>query len=660
MDSDQKVENNLLRKFEDIHDFIYANDGLSPQQTLNEFLKILFIKILDENQQLHLFNISNQEFAQLNSEIQDFVFARNIHQLFEYTKTEYAEIFDLDEKIRLSIASLGYVVNKLQNISLNESSTDAKGLAFQKFMSHKEKEGKGQFFTPEPVIDFCVRIIDPHSGESIIDPCCGSGGFIYSAYKYICEQEQGINKKQLIESGLFGMDINHDISKIAKMKFLLEENTPNNIFCHNSLDTIDNLWKIFSVRGNNLEEGFDVLLTNPPFGASGKITEKQILSQFNLGYKWENKNNVWSKTRNIAKGLPAEILFVERCLQLLREGGRMGIVLPNGHFENPSLEYLRYFIKQKAKILGIVNLPQETFIPYGTGVKTSLLFLQKETQNKDNKYSLFFGKVTKLGYQGNKNGTPLYLKDEKGNIIYNNEIPTLDEDFSSVAADYKLFIDKKEVNSKYSFIMDFNDLYGRFDYNFYSPENRDILYQLRKNSVQLGKIVDIIKKKSDKLKNPENTVDYIELSDINAHSFEIINTTEFQVHELPSRAHYEIKNGDIITAIAGNSVGTQKHATAFVDEEFDGAICTNGFRVLRNPKINPFYLLYYLHSEMFLKQMMMYRTGAAIPNVSDNDLANILVYIPDKKIMDEIGAKIERAIHLRKESAREIAAAYKM
>ena len=147
-------------------------------------------------------------------------------------------------------------------------------------------------------------------------------------------------------------------------------------------------------------------------------------------------------------------------------------------------------------------------------------------------------------------------------------------------------------------------------------------------------------------------MEYVELSDVNTHSFEIINSTQYTVHELPSRASYELKENDIITAIAGNSVGTRKHATALVDNQYSGVICTNGFRVLRNPKINIYYLLYYLHSDLFLKQMMMYRTGAAIPNVSDNDLMNILVYIPDESIINNIGNQMKQSFDLRKESVK--------
>ncbi len=145
-------------------------------------------------------------------------------------------------------------------------------------------------------------------------------------------------------------------------------------------------------------------------------------------------------------------------------------------------------------------------------------------------------------------------------------------------------------------------------------------------------------------------MEYVELSDINTHSFEIINSTPYLVHELPSRATYELKEGDIITGIAGNSVGTRKHATAWVSSQHEGAICTNGFRILRNPQINPYYLLFYLHSDYFLKQMTMYRTGAAIPNVSDTDLANILVYLPENSTIDKIGERMLQSFNLRRES----------
>lgn len=642
-------EDNLLKKFEEIHDYIYANDGLSPQQTLEEFVKILFIKICDENENLNQFKISSEEWNELKLGKTNHSIAERISVIFEQTKHVYQDIFDTDDRIRISPIALGFTINKLQGISLLNSSQDAKGLAFQKFLSHHEKDGRGQFFTPEPVIDFCVAMMQPKPSETVIDPACGSGGFLMSALKYLQNNNTELDTSQIVSKNLFGSDINKSIARIAKMKLLLEANGKTNILCTNSLEDLDSLKLTLSHS-----KGFDLVLANPPFGA--KITNSSTLSKFDLGYKWTNHEGEYHKTKTVYPNQNAEILFIERCLQLLKEGGRMAIVLPNGNFENPSLEYLRYYIKLKAKILAIVNLPQETFIPFGTGVKTSLLFLEKDTPNKVREYPIFFGRVTKLGYQGNKNGTPQYQKDKYGQLVKDNlGQPILDEDFSVIVEAYKGFQKGIEIEKENSFSINYNELNGRFDYDFYSPENRKMFLKLDTGkSVRLGDICDIIKIKSKKLKDQNATVEYVELSDINTHSYEIINSTTYQVHELPSRASYEIENGDIITAIAGNSVGTRKHATALVNTDFEGSICTNGFRVLRNFKIDSYYLLYFLKSEVFLKQMFMYRTGAAIPNVSDTDLANTLIHLPDDKTITEISSKMKKAFELRQESRNQI------
>lgn len=645
--ANSRVGESLLRRFEEIHDYIYANEGLSSHQTLNEFIKILFIKIIDENQPAQQFYITAAELTHHTEDV-----SKRINKLFQSAKQKYQDIFDESDSLNMSSKTLSFIVSKLQHVNLVDDSNDASGLAFQKFLSHYEKEGRGQFFTPQPVIDFCVKMIDPQPYETIIDPCCGSGGFLHSSLKYLQSKHTEFDSSSFISSNLCGIDINKDIAKIAKMKLLLEANTPNNIICSNSLEDIDSLQLRINARKPSKFEGFDILLTNPPFGTSGKITDPHVLHKYDMGYKWKSDGNKCVKTKTLSNGQPAEILFIERCLQLLKEGGRMGIVLPNGHFENPSLDYLRYYIKQKAKILGVINLPQETFIPYGTGVKTSLLFLEKQTLNNDLVYPLFFGKITKLGYQGNKNGTPIYKKDKLGNLILKNGIPIIDEDFSDVLADYKQYkLNGCRSFDSVSYVIDYNELNSRLDYDFYSPANHEILNKISASSVKLGDIVDIVKVKSPRLKNKELDVEYVELSDINAHSLEIINSTNYKVHELPSRASYELKESDIITAVAGNSIGTEKHASALVTSKHKDCICTNGLRILRNPRIDRHYLLFYLRSELFLKQVMMYRTGAAIPSLSDKDLANIMVYIPNEDVVKQISARVQRSLAMRIESS---------
>ncbi len=645
----------LLRKFEDIHNFIYANDGLSTQQTLEEFIKILFVKIIDEKKKEKKFYIDDGEFEKIKNSKESEKFTQRINNLFSKTIQEYSDLFDNEDRIKLSPLALANTINKLQDFSLINSSNDAKGLAFQKFLSHQEKDGRGQFFTPEAIIDFCVSILQPKPNESIIDPACGSGGFLNSSLNFILKNNKGVDIEKIISKNLYGFDINKSIARIAKMKLLLEVNVETNIRCVNSLKDYDEV--LLKVKSDNTLNGFDIVLTNPPFGTAGKISDKKILSTFDLGYKWKKTiNNEFIKTNTLQNGQVTEILFIERCIDLLKEGGRMGIVLPNGHFENASLEYLRYYIKQRTKILGIVNLPQETFIPYGTGVKTSLLFIQKDTKNVERKYPLFFSQIRKIGYQGNKNGNAIYQKDENGEILRDkNKNPILDEDLSTVINDFKEFHNNNYIETENSYSINYNELSGRFDYDYYSPQYRKLIGLIKKNNaVPLHKIVEVIKTKSGKLKNKNLTVEYVELSDVNTPAFEIINSKEMSVHELPSRASYELKNGDIITAIAGNSIGSRKHATALVNSEFEGAICTNGFRVLRNFKIDPYYLLYYFKSKYFLNQILLLRTGAAIPNISDKDFKNLLISIPSEKIINEISEKVKQSFELREKSKRKL------
>lgn len=648
-------DSNLLRKFEEIHNYIYANDGLSEQQVLDEFIKILFIKFTDEKNDKQLFTISKQEIIDINSGTKTSAFLKRIDELLQKTKTEYKDIFDKKEKFALSSQSLAYLVNKLQSVDFHNSTKDAKGLAFQKFLGRQAKGGRGQFFTPEPVIDFCVEILQPKPNEKIIDPACGTGGFIFSALKYIEKNNEDIDLQKYTRENIFGIEINQRITQIAKMKFLLECDGDANILCNNALSDIDELSLQFTdfSKIEHLQNSFDIVLTNPPFGSQGRISNQKQLIKYELGYKWTKHENIYYKSKKIQTGQVPDILFIERSLQLLKPGGRLGIVLPNGIFENSSLEYLRLYLKEKANIISVVRLPQETFIPYGTGVKASLLFIQKNNDTIPKTYNVFFSKIDKLGYQGNKNGTPEYLKDKYGRIaIDKNGKQILDEDYSTVIKDYKLFKKENNINSESSFLVSNTELNGRFDYDYYSPENRELIKKLETgNSARLGDLVQIVKIKSKRLKSGEQ-VEYIELSDINTHSFEIINSTSLNTYELPSRASYELKQGDIITAVAGNSIGSYKHATAYVTDEFENAICTNGFRIFRKPKIDPFYLLFYLKSDAFLKQVFMYRTGAAIPAISDNDLANILVYLPNEQELSRISENVKQSFNLRK-SAKE-------
>lgn len=666
-----KKAENLFKIFGDIHNHIYANDGLSSQEAFAEVLKLLFIKIEDErgSEKKSKFYVSENEQDDISNG-KDSSFRARITELFDKAKKDYDDVFDESEKINLKTATLAYVVSKLQNLNLSQSERDVKGTAFQKFVYSHQRGERGQFFTPDPIIRLCVEFLSPQKDEKILDPACGTGGFLVEAMKYVwrnnfanIKDEVQRKKKEMeyAENHLFGIEINPLVAKVAKMRMILEDDGYSGIVNSNSLSNLHSIQKEFSksTKLKEVKDSFDVILTNPPFGSQGKVTSENVLRDFSLGYKWLYDSRGRRVTSNqLQNGQVPEILFIERCLELLKDKGRLAIVLPNGDFENSSLDYVREFISSKAKILGVVALPPETFIPHGTGVKASILFCQKlspqmlEDQKKKD-YPIFFAKITKVGYEGNKNGTIIYKKDSQGKIIESEDgVPIIDEDISEIISTYAQFRNSQNVkNSSNIFSLQYSELNNRLDVEYYNPDYRKIRNLLSKRGAKrLGDLVDVVTKKSTRLKNPEITIRYVELSDANPLHGELVSFTEMQVHEAPSRASYEIEKGDIITAVAGNSVGTKNHATAIVNQNFSGAICTNGFRVLKVKNINPYFLFAVLRSDIFLSQMFRLRTGAAIPSVSDEDLKNILIPIPQENEQKKIERIIKEGLDLRKKS----------
>lgn len=646
----------LLRTFEDIHNHIYANDGLSPEQALEETIKILFLKIYSEKNKKNSFKIAPDEYENIINGKTATEFTNRFRDLQQNTFNYFSSLFEKEEKIKLKSTTLAFVISKLQAIDLLSSSNDVKGLAFQKFIHSSQRVGRGQFFTPEQIIKMCVEIIQPRADENILDPACGSGGFLCSALQYITLKEQEKTIKHA-KGKIYGIEINRTAAKIAKMRMILDGNGYSNVVQHDSLSD----WSSIDLELNKANGGdvktyqnyFDVILTNPPFGTQGKITNKSILRNYDLGYKWDEINSQYIKTNEQLNGQVPEILFIERCLKYLKPGGRMAIVLPNGDFENSSLSYLRYYIKELADVFAVVKLPQETFIPSGTGVKTSVLFLRKKN-GKEKIDKVFFAQVTKLGYSGNKNGSLVYKKDWQGNIVKaENGDTMLDEDISSIISKYLNYINNNTFKEDENcFFVNENDLnYSRLDYEYYKPSHRKAEMLLSKNGAfRLRELVNIKKTKSALLKKKDLDVRYIELSDISVQYNEIVNSTSLPVHELPSRASYDIKEGAILTAVAGNSIGTNNHASAYVTSEYDGCICTNGFRVLivNEKLVNPFYLLYYLKSRYFLDQVYRLRTGAAIPSILDSDLLNIYVLLPNIEEQNRIGNIIKEGFKQRR------------
>lgn len=305
-----------------------------------------------------------------------------------------------------------------------------------------------------------VEMINPQMNERVLDSSCGTGGFLVTAMTHVIDQlekefsEQiGLSKvdwdadcirafqdkiSEMASTNFFGFDINPDLVKATKMNMVMNNDGSGNILQTNSLlpphewtdefktRLADALGiKKAELRNHTTISYFNVIVTNPPFGSKIPIKDKAILEQFELAHIWENdkKTGTWKMTDRLQSSVPPEILFIERCTQLLVPGGRMGIVLPDSILGAPGLGYIREWLIKNHRIVASIDLHVDTFQPRN-GTQTSVLFLQKKTQaqkdaeEKSGKmadYNIFMAMVERVGHD--KRGNPVFKRDKDGNEI---------------------------------------------------------------------------------------------------------------------------------------------------------------------------------------------------------------------------------------------------
>ncbi len=351
---------------------------------------------------------------------------------------------------------LAYVVAQLQPYSLLESSVDVKGAAYEEIIGANLRGDRGEFFTPRNACRMAVAMLDPKPGERIIDPSCGTGGFLITAMNCVLEKFQSERvtlrrdpnaptpaelmeefnaRRQLLAETIVGIDINPSLVRAAKMNMVMNNDGEGGLGQANSLaDPTTDLWSEQARHCAKLGT-FDLVFTNPPFGSQIKIDAPEILGQFDLAAAWdfEKKTNSWIKRKN-AKGeivfqssQPPEILFIERCVQFLKPGtGRAAIVIPNGILNNPSLEYVRQWILDHTQVLAVVDMQRDLFQPRND-TQTSMVLLRRLAEDEVHRvpdYPIFFSVTRKIGHD--KRGKIIYVRDANGNDVL-EEIRTVDK-----------------------------------------------------------------------------------------------------------------------------------------------------------------------------------------------------------------------------------------
>ena len=368
---------NLKELFSNIRDYAAGNlTGITRDETIAQnLIRLLFVKLYDENLNSNICNFAFFDGETLNH------LESKIHDQFEQVKKTYKELFEIDEKLQIKGKDLAYIVTALQDYSISNSDRDVIVDAFEELIGRSFRGGEGQFFTPQNVVNMMVDVLEIKNGEKIIDPACGSGGFLVSAYRKTSHDKKNIK--------IYGIDKDSYLAKICNTYLTILGSNSHSIFNENTLETTSN-WDTSTQR--SIKDGmFDVVITNPPFGAKIPVVGKELLSSYQLGHYWQNNENNWNLTDQVRDKQPPQILFIEKCMNLLKDGGRMAIVLPEGIFGNPSDRYVWEYLNKISDIFGIVSLNQEAFQP-STHTKTSVLFLKSLNKLKK-RYSCLFVKI---------------------------------------------------------------------------------------------------------------------------------------------------------------------------------------------------------------------------------------------------------------------------
>lgn len=494
------ANDSLIRTFKRCHDYIYGNEG-RKKDAFWELLNLIFCKIYDEKRR-YLCAERNESYhrqfwvgvTERNTPEGQATVAKRIKAIFKQLKTDaiFSEVFAGNEEISLSDYGVAYVASEIAKYSFLDATVDVKGTAYETIVSNTLKQSAGQFFTPRNVIKCMVEIHNPTVNSRVLDPACGSGGFIVMVLDHVRRQitknlypeldgalleakanTEKVNDKvrEYAENMIFGFDFDPDLKKAAKMNMVMAGDGHSNIYNINSLEypngTLPDIPKVTaSVARSVTQKGdaadcdsaysldnamgkFDCIFTNPPFGSKVEVAST-IAANYEL------------------KAFTApEVLFIEQCYNFLKPGGKMGIVLPDGILGNPNTEVVRKWILEHFKLLASIDLPVETFLPQ-VGVQASLLFLQKKTAMErlvdpnSEMYDVFMAIAEKVGKD--RRGNVVYERDDEGSEIlyvdkkewasYNRQgeliarhrterVKHVDDDLPKISAAYKGFISNK-------------------------------------------------------------------------------------------------------------------------------------------------------------------------------------------------------------------------
>jgi type I restriction enzyme M protein len=434
---DLKPIDDLKSEIEQLEDEVLANAGVS---TFDELFKLIFAKLYDE---FYKDADDYMDFRTTTAPASEQY--KRLNGLFKKAAEEWPDIFAESEKIELSPEALVTVASALQENRFFDADLEVIDAAFEHLINPEQKGDKGQFFTPRQVIDMSVKMVNPKPDESILDPACGSCGFLIHSLNYVYEtyikakykNDLKARKFDYADKRLFAIDFDQRLCRVSRAMMLIAGDGKSNVYKVSTIDPREWMNREDGLNAKIKDSRFDIVMTNPPF--AGTIKNPEILGTFDLAYKGNPKKN------KRANKMTRDVLFIERCLRFLKPGGRMAIVLPQGNLNNTNAEYIRDYIFDKARVLAVVGLQVNTFKPF-TGTKTSVLFVQKWKNEADkiDDYPIFMatskntGKDNSGEYIFKRNPDGSEVRDQRGKRVKDHDLDEIAEGFIKFAKEQKL------------------------------------------------------------------------------------------------------------------------------------------------------------------------------------------------------------------------------
>ena len=661
---------NLKPIFRRILKTLYSNTNISRKEKLgSEMIRLIFCKIWDEK-----YNINSiPEFRVMPNEDPEKV-KKRIKKLFKDVKEELSDdgVFDNTEEINLDAKSVVYVVGELEIFSLLKTDKDVVGEAFETFAESKLVGDKGEFFTPREIVKTAVKILNPQPRDSIIDPACGSGGFLIYALEHIWNEMENDKrykgapnfeqlKKEVAERYFYGIDKEIDLVKIAKAYMSIIGDGRSKIVQENTLHPFEDYQpkpKEILLNEDYEPKQFDFVMTNPPFGSKIKVLTGDS-SYFDLGHIWKKDGDNWIKTKQIKETEP-QVLFVERCLQFLKDGGKLAIVLPETYFHSPSTKYVLDYIRKDNNIIAMIDLAHNTFRPY-CNAKTCLMILQK---NRPQQQKILMAVSEEIGHD--HTGRPIFRYDLENDTF-------LDEIWDDTEIIRKEIDTPNDSKNQNVFTVDINDIIEENLVPRYYWQKRieKIKKDGEKKGLKLVKVQELLDKgiitTSSGHGSPPSgfkgrgEIPYIRVADI-------INWEVYKnpTSSIPQTIYDKIKGGngidlkekDILFVRRGSyRIGS----VAMISKYDEKVLLTREIQVIRvinennEYGIDPFYLMYLFSHNLTQKQLYnKVMIDTTLPNIGDRWRELLLPISEDKEEIKKIKLKMEKAFSKKWEAIENI------